>query len=108
MSFFRKTLSRGDKPEAKPELEKKDTWSSTETTQTAPKPGPGSEFPCEEVMRARYHDSAKLKTSLDTIYGQGNYKVKERANRFILMLPRPLKKGELAAIEKRIRVHYND
>ncbi|KAK1714929.1 uncharacterized protein BDZ83DRAFT_62946 [Colletotrichum acutatum] len=104
MSFFRKSSSRGDKPEAKAEPEK----TSATALQTAPKPGPGSEFPFEERMRARYHDSAKLKTSLDSIYGQGNYKVKERANRFILMLPKPLKKDELAAIEQRIRVHYHD
>ncbi|KAK1458581.1 hypothetical protein CCUS01_09245 [Colletotrichum cuscutae] len=104
MSFFRKSWGRGDKSESKAEPEK----SSTQVTQATTKPGPGSEFPFEERMRARYHDSAKLKTSLDSIYGQGNYKVKERANRFILMLPKPLEKGELAVIEQRIRVHYSD
>ncbi|KAG7047264.1 hypothetical protein JMJ77_0010618 [Colletotrichum scovillei] len=104
MSLFRKSWGRGDKSEPKAEPEK----SSTQVTQAATKPGPGSDFPFEEMMRARYHDSAKLKTSLDSIYGQGNYKVKERANRFILMLPKPLKEGELAAIEQRIRVHYSD
>ncbi|KAK1657697.1 hypothetical protein BDP55DRAFT_421243 [Colletotrichum godetiae] len=108
MSFFRKTLSRGDSPERKAEPENKDTYSCTEATPTTPKPGTGLEFPCEEVMRSRYHDPGKLKKSLDSIYGQGNYKVKEKANRYILILPKPLKKGELAAIEKRIRVHYND
>ncbi|OHE98216.1 hypothetical protein CORC01_06413 [Colletotrichum orchidophilum] len=105
MFFLRKGSGRSDKSESKAEPERK---SCDQATQPASKPRPESEFPCEEVLRARYHNSAKLKTSLDSIYGEGNYKVKERANRFILMLPEPLKKGELAAIEKRIRVHYND
>ncbi|UQC73388.1 uncharacterized protein CLUP02_00032 [Colletotrichum lupini] len=123
MSFFRKSWGRGDKSEPKAEPEK----SSTQVTQATTKPGPGSEFPFEERMRARYHDSAKLKTSLDSIYGQGNYKVKVyccyyKTRSFTAGLIYPLVnpqvelneltysglEGELAVIEQRIRVHYSD
>ncbi|KAI1489255.1 hypothetical protein F5X96DRAFT_641605 [Biscogniauxia mediterranea] len=62
----------------------------------------------EVVLRQKYNDPRKLKESLDTMYGQGGYQVKTKANRYILKLPVPLDEGQLAELEKDIGFHYNN
>ncbi|KAI2778760.1 hypothetical protein F4815DRAFT_231384 [Daldinia loculata] len=43
----------------------------------------------EVVLKQKYNDPQKLKSSLDSMYGQGRYKVKIKASRYILQLPEP-------------------
>ncbi|KAI2609182.1 hypothetical protein GGR54DRAFT_387613 [Hypoxylon sp. NC1633] len=41
----------------------------------------------EVVLRQKYNDPMKLKNSLDRRFGAGMYRVKTKANRYILLLP---------------------
>ncbi|WYZ38039.1 hypothetical protein EsH8_II_001545 [Colletotrichum jinshuiense] len=107
MSFFQRNSKRQERSDPKTDPEKKKPDGRTTPTPTSTSTPP-ARFLHEQVMQERYHDPLKLKASLDSIYGEGNYQVKERANRYILQLPIPIKEGDMAKIEKRIRSHYND
>ncbi|KAK3387899.1 hypothetical protein B0H63DRAFT_471130 [Podospora didyma] len=60
----------------------------------------------ENVLPKKYRDPLKLKETLNEIYGEGQYRVKIRGDRFIVALPRPMLEGELEAINKGIYHHY--
>ncbi|KAI1477293.1 hypothetical protein F4774DRAFT_389532 [Daldinia eschscholtzii] len=60
----------------------------------------------EVVLRQKYNDPLKLKNSLDSMYGQNKYKVRIKANRYILQLPEPPHEGQIAEIERTISFHY--
>ncbi|KAI1105657.1 hypothetical protein F4804DRAFT_331080 [Jackrogersella minutella] len=74
---------------------------------------PDSELPSEKVewhevvLKQKYNDPLKLKKSLDGLYGQGKYKVRTKANRYILQLPEKIHEEKKAEIEAAIRFHYN-
>ncbi|OHW97771.1 hypothetical protein CSPAE12_03533 [Colletotrichum incanum] len=94
MYFFQKASSRTSRPDVlRDGSEKKADGLAPASTLSNPVSTPTSTdpFPHKKVMRAKYIDQSKLKTSLDSIYGEGNYLVKERANRYIIMLPTPMK-----------------
>ncbi|KAF5526678.1 hypothetical protein CGCA056_v003907 [Colletotrichum aenigma] len=59
-----------------------------------------------ETMRTKYHDPVKLKDTLNKMFGEKNYKVIN--NRYILMLSRPPRQGEMEKLEKEAREHYNE
>ncbi|KAF6793083.1 hypothetical protein CSOJ01_13994 [Colletotrichum sojae] len=42
-------------------------------------------------MRSTYNDPQRLVSSLNDMYGEGNYHLKTISNRFIIMLPAPMK-----------------
>ncbi|KAI0097136.1 hypothetical protein F4814DRAFT_453665 [Daldinia grandis] len=42
----------------------------------------------EVVLKQKYNDPRKLKNTLDSLYGNDNYKIK--SGRYILQLPEPL------------------
>ncbi|OTB02219.1 hypothetical protein M426DRAFT_322795 [Hypoxylon sp. CI-4A] len=61
----------------------------------------------EVILRQKYNDPLKLKDSLNNLYGEGRYKVKTRANRYILQVPEPMQQAQIAELEAAIRFHYN-
>ncbi|KAH9908536.1 hypothetical protein F4778DRAFT_350697 [Xylariomycetidae sp. FL2044] len=80
-----------------------------ETSGPSPTPLPPSGGPAdlyEVVLRQKYNDPRKLKAILDDSYGFGKYRVKIRANRYILMLPQHLGEDQIAELEQSIRIHY--
>ncbi|CCF43530.1 hypothetical protein CH063_13205 [Colletotrichum higginsianum] len=110
MAFLKKNSSHKNRLEVKEDTGGKAVGqaSSSSLPKSAPTPKAANPFPHEQLMRAKYLDQRKLKNSLDSIYGEGKYQVKERASRYILMLPTPMKKDDLAQLEQRVRLHYND
>ncbi|KAI1642504.1 uncharacterized protein F4817DRAFT_294798 [Daldinia loculata] len=62
----------------------------------------------EVVLKQKYNDPQKLKSSLDSMYGQGRYKVKIKASRYILQLPEPPHEDRIAEIERTISFHYKE
>ncbi|KAF4835463.1 hypothetical protein CGCSCA4_v012597 [Colletotrichum siamense] len=61
-----------------------------------------------ETMRTKYHDPVKLKDTLNKMFGENNYKVRVINNRYILMLSRQPRQGEMEKLEKEAREHYNE
>ncbi|KAI1393170.1 uncharacterized protein F4822DRAFT_383740 [Hypoxylon trugodes] len=59
------------------------------------------------VLKTKYNDPLKLKSSLDSMYGKGKYRVKVRANRYILQLPEQPQRAQIVEIENTIHSHYN-
>lgn len=60
------------------------------------------------ILRQKYNNPTKLKNALDSMYGQGRYKVMIRANRYILQLPEPFVEAQILEIENAVRFHYKN
>nr|XP_036587309.1 uncharacterized protein CTRU02_03082 [Colletotrichum truncatum]KAF6798040.1 hypothetical protein CTRU02_03082 [Colletotrichum truncatum] len=60
------------------------------------------------VMRSKYNDPLKLQSSLNEICGEGNYEVKVKWNRYILLLPHQMKETDMAKLEEKVRLHYRN
>ncbi|KPM35893.1 hypothetical protein AK830_g10666 [Neonectria ditissima] len=62
----------------------------------------------EQVLRKTYKDPGKLREGLDRLWGQGNYRLRLRNNRYIIRGPWPLNQDELQQLEKDAYQHYDD
>ncbi|KAK3684091.1 hypothetical protein B0T22DRAFT_469582 [Podospora appendiculata] len=60
----------------------------------------------DHVLRKKYRDPSKFKETLNRIYGEGDYQIKVRRDRWILALRRPMRPGEMEEIEKDTIEHY--
>lgn len=58
------------------------------------------------VLRKKYRDPLKLKQALTAMYGEGNYKIKVRADRWIVAIPREMSNTEMDELESSVYSHY--
>ncbi|OBR09625.1 hypothetical protein CH63R_08390 [Colletotrichum higginsianum IMI 349063] len=112
MAFLKKNSSHKNRLEVKEDTGGKAVGqaSSSSLPKSAPTPKAANPFPHEQLMRAKYLDQRKLKNSLDSIYGEGKYqvKVKRSSNFDLFSLTASILKDDLAQLEQRVRLHYND
>ncbi|KAK3486966.1 hypothetical protein B0T13DRAFT_515482 [Neurospora crassa] len=60
----------------------------------------------DHVLRKKYRDPLKLKQALTAMYGEGNYRIKVRADRWIVTIPKELSNIEMDELENSIYSHY--
>ncbi|CCC10891.1 hypothetical protein SMACR_04122 [Sordaria macrospora] len=58
------------------------------------------------VLRKKYRDPLKLKQALTKTFGEGNYKIKVRADRWIVAIPREMSNNEIDELENSVYSHY--
>ncbi|KAH7120343.1 hypothetical protein B0J13DRAFT_629221 [Dactylonectria estremocensis] len=61
----------------------------------------------EHVLRKAYKDPSKLRQGLDQLWGQGQYTLKLRNNRYIIAGPWLLNEDELSQLEQSAYQHYD-
>ncbi|ESA43536.1 hypothetical protein GE21DRAFT_2953 [Neurospora crassa] len=78
--------------------------SSTAVTLSQAPPAPVQWY--DHVLRKKYRDPLKLKQALTAMYGEGNYRIKVRADRWIVTIPKELSNIEMDELENSIYSHY--
>ncbi|EGO56859.1 hypothetical protein NEUTE1DRAFT_84406 [Neurospora tetrasperma FGSC 2508] len=60
----------------------------------------------DHVLRKKYRDPLKLKQALTAMYGEGNYRIKVRADRWIVTIPKEMSNIEMDELENSVYLHY--
>ncbi|KAH6999509.1 hypothetical protein EDB80DRAFT_724802 [Ilyonectria destructans] len=61
----------------------------------------------EQVLRKAYKDPSKLRQGLDQLWGQGQYTLRLRNNRYIISGPWILNEDEILQLEQCAYQHYD-
>ncbi|KAI0126969.1 hypothetical protein BJ170DRAFT_630636 [Xylariales sp. AK1849] len=61
----------------------------------------------DHMLRKKYRDPVKLKNYLDTVYGEGQYQISIKKDRWIIALPKQMTSAELQELEESLYHHYD-